>query len=114
MTLLFLLQTSLQEVLSHKRILEMLSEKASALDSGAGELAVVQGISERYERLVDRLLRTITQLEDSLDVFQQFTELAKTHQDIQKQLWDRLSSYTGNCYTLIIDELTSTENPSKT
>lgn len=75
----------------------MLSEKASALDSGAGagELATVQGISERYEQLVDRLLRTITQLEDSLDVFQQFTELTKTHQDILKQLWDRLSSYTG-------------------
>lgn len=75
----------------------MLTEKASALDSDGGELATVQGIGKRYEQLVDRLLTTITQLEDSLDVFQQFTDLTKTHQDYQKQLWDRLSSLTGRC-----------------
>lgn len=91
------MQTILQEVLSHKRVLEMLTEKASALDSDGGELATVQGIGKRYEQLVDRLLTTITQLEDSLDVFQQFTDLTKTHQDYQKQLWDRLSSLTGRC-----------------
>lgn len=104
----FPLQTTLQEVLSHKRVLEMLTEKASALDSDGGELATVQGIGKRYEQLVDRLLTTITQLEDSLDVFQQFTDLTKTHQDYQKQLWDRLSSLTGRCCCLSRGNFTGT------
>lgn len=99
----FPLQTTLQEVLSHKRVLEMLTEKASALDSDGAELATVQGIGKRYEQLVDRLLTTITQLEDSLDVFQQFTDLTKTHQDYQKQLWDRLSSLTGRSCCLYVE-----------
>lgn len=73
----------------------MLGEKASALESSGNELETVQDIGKRYEQLVDKLLTTIGHLEDSLDVFQQFTELTKTHQDLQKQLWDRLSSYTG-------------------
>lgn len=78
--------------MSHKRALEMLSEKASGLDCDATEVAAIQ---KRYEHLLDRYLTTITQLEDSLDVFHQFSDLSKTHQDFQKQLWERLSSVTG-------------------
>lgn len=78
--------------MSHKRALEMLSEKASGLDCDGTEVAAVQ---TRYEQLLDRFLTTITKLEDSLDVFQQFAELLKAHQDYQKQLWDRLSTLTG-------------------
>lgn len=78
--------------------MEMLTEKAQALakqDQSKNVPDVVQNINKRYEQLVDKLLTTITQLEDSLDAFQQFIDLQKSHQDYQKQLWDRLSGFTG-------------------
>ena len=55
----------------------------------------VNSINKRYEELVNNLLVTITQLEEALDAFQQFHDLQKSHQDYQKQLWDRLSGYSG-------------------
>ncbi|XP_075225316.1 muscle-specific protein 300 kDa isoform X2 [Lycorma delicatula] len=95
-------KTMLQEVLSHKRVLEMLTEKAEALspqvESNKIEEAV-GAVNKRYEELVDKLLKNITHLEDSLDAFQQFNDLQKAHQDYMKQLWDRLSGltdYSGN------------------
>jgi len=59
-------------------------------------------INKRYEELVNNLLVTITQLEESLDAFQQFHDLQKSHQDYQKQLWDRLAGYSGKCDSQIL------------
>jgi len=59
-------------------------------------------INKRYEELVNNLLVTITQLEESLDAFQQFHDLQKSHQDYQKQLWDRLAGYSGKCDSHIL------------
>lgn len=76
----------------------MLTEKAQALasqDQAQNIPEVIQNINKRYEQLTDNLLKTITQLEDSLDAFIQFTDLQKSHQEQQKQLWDRLSGLTG-------------------
>ncbi|XP_068085330.1 muscle-specific protein 300 kDa [Anabrus simplex] len=100
-------KTTLQEVITHKRVIEAVTEKAQAVVQlsnmkGAGEqevLDTVKSINHRYEQLVNNLLVTITQLEESLDAFQQFHDLQKSHQDYMKQLWDRLaaySDYSGN------------------
>ncbi|XP_063222936.1 muscle-specific protein 300 kDa isoform X4 [Bacillus rossius redtenbacheri] len=99
-------KTTLQEVISHKRIMEAVTEKAEALVRSTGNEAAgrevqdtVASINQRYERLVNNLLVFITQLEEALDAFQQFHDLQKSHQDFQKQLWDRLagySDYSGN------------------
>lgn len=79
-----------------------MTEKAQALvqltnnkEGGKEVQETVDSINKRYEELVNNLLVTITQLEESLDVFQQFHDLQKSHQDYQKQLWDRLAGYSG-------------------
>ncbi|KAK3930234.1 Nesprin-1 [Frankliniella fusca] len=97
-------KTSLQEVLSHKRVVEALTEKAAAL-AGAGEAqageaqAASAGAAQRYERLVDAWLQNITQLEEAVDTFTHFQDLFKGLQEYLKQLQERLSSltdYTGS------------------
>ena len=50
----------------------MLTEKAQALASQnqvQNIPEVIQNVNKRYEQLTDNLLKTITQLEDSLDAF---------------------------------------------
>lgn len=45
----------------------------------------------------------VKQLDDCLNIYQNFYDLQKAHQDYQKQLWDKLQSYTdysGNKQTL--------------
>jgi nesprin-1 len=83
-------------------VIEAVTEKAQALvqltnskEGGKEVQETVDSINKRYEELVNNLLVTITQLEESLDVFQQFHDLQKSHQDYQKQLWDRLAGYSG-------------------
>lgn len=91
-------QTLLQEVLSHKRIIENLTEKANVLQDtpGCDEISSsIANINSRYEKLVDSLLKNITQLEDSLTAYQSFNDLLKTCQDYQKQMWDLLAGYSG-------------------
>lgn len=88
-------QTSLQEVLSHKRVVEALTEKAAALN-GAGEAqAAAAAVAQRYEKLVDSWLQNITQLEEALDTFTHFQDLFKGLQEYLKQLQERLGSHTG-------------------
>uniref|UniRef100_A0A8D8Q2T6 Nesprin-1 n=1 Tax=Cacopsylla melanoneura TaxID=428564 RepID=A0A8D8Q2T6_9HEMI len=96
------LKTTLQEVLSHKRIIESLLDKSKSLPQinkdQALEKAIVT-VNKRYEDLVDGILKSISQLEESLDIFQQFQQLQKAYQEDQKQLWDKLSTltdYSGN------------------
>lgn len=94
----FQFQTTLQEVLSHKRIIESLLEKSKSLPQINKDQALEKSIinvNKRYEDLVDGILKTISQLEESLDIFQQFQQLQKAYQEDQKQLWDKLSSLTG-------------------
>lgn len=94
-------KTTQQEILSHKRIIEAVSEKAQMLvklpnnEAGSKEVEeTVKSISKRYKNLVKNIQKAITRMEESLEVYQQFTDLQKSHQDYQKQLWDRLTSYS--------------------
>lgn len=96
-----------QEILAHKRIVEVISEKANALvqvtQAPADIKETVASVSTRYEQLSETSHKGITYLEVLLEIFQQFHDLQKIYQDYQKQQWDRLSNYTdysGNKATL--------------
>lgn len=97
---LFKFKASLQEISSHKRIIEAVSDKATALIqsnaiSNPDEVqATVANINERYDKLVSNCSKIISQLDEAIDVFQQFSDLQKSQQDHQKSLWDRLTGYS--------------------
>lgn len=102
---LFKHKTTLQDINSHKRIIEAVNDKASALlqnnvASNADEIkAIINSINSRYENLGQNCKKLIGQLEDAIDVYQQFSDMQKVQQDYQKNLWDRLtgySDYSGN------------------
>lgn len=107
---LFKHKTTQQEVLSHKRIIESVTEKAQVLlqltndEQGNQEVQeTVKSINKRYKNLVKNTQKAIARLEESLEIYQQFSDLQKAYQDYQKQLWDRLATYTdysGNKATL--------------
>ncbi|CAH1403532.1 unnamed protein product [Nezara viridula] len=89
-------KASLQEVFSHKRIIESVLEKAAAVGDETPELKT---LSPRYESLIDQLLGSITQLEEYSDAVQVFSDLQKQHLDFQNQIKDRLATctdYSGN------------------
>lgn len=94
-------RTTMQEILSHKRIIEGITEKAQALvklsSSKESTMEVeenVKYINNKYKELVKKAQSVVKQLEDCLNVYQNFYDLQKAHQDYQKQLWDKLQSYT--------------------
>ncbi|CAG9579065.1 unnamed protein product [Danaus chrysippus] len=100
-------KTLLQEIYSHKRVIETVTEKAksiaASISSGKGEndemAKITQSVWDRYNALTNRLSNIITKHEGAFDVYQQFADQQKSLQDYQKHLWDRLhllSDYTGN------------------
>lgn len=100
-------KTLLQEIYSHKRVIETVTEKAknvaATLHSGKGEsdemTAIILSIWDRYNALTSRLSSIIDKHEKNFDIFQQFADQQKSLQDYQKHLWDRLhilSDYSGN------------------
>ncbi|XP_044734627.1 nesprin-1 [Chrysoperla carnea] len=98
---LFKLKALLQEVLSYKRVIETVTEKAQVLmqltqnkSQTEDVQKTVKNINQRYNDLVQNANKTIQQLESTVDVFQQFIDLQKAHQDYQKLLWDQLANYT--------------------
>ncbi|XP_017768073.1 PREDICTED: nesprin-1 [Nicrophorus vespilloides] len=94
-------KTTLQEIITHKRIIEGITEKAQTLiqlSNNKEKIAEVEdnvkSINERYHNLHKNAQTIIKQLEDCLEVYQQFYDAHKAHQDYQKQLWDKLTSYS--------------------
>uniref|UniRef100_A0A2A4K817 Calponin-homology (CH) domain-containing protein n=1 Tax=Heliothis virescens TaxID=7102 RepID=A0A2A4K817_HELVI len=100
-------KTLLQEILSHKRVIETVTEKAKSvsatLHSGKGEsdemTAIIKSVWDRYNALTNRLTGIIDKHESTFDIYQQFADQQKSLQDYQKHLWDRLhllSDFSGN------------------
>lgn len=100
-------KTLLQEIYSHKRVIETVTEKAknvaATLHSGKGEndemSKIIQSVWDRYNTLTNRLTSTIDKHESTFEIYQQFVDQQKSLQDYQKHLWDRLhllSDFTGN------------------
>lgn len=93
----------LQDILSHKRIIETVCDKAKALaiNSSFGDNEALNSgkqINDRYEKLVNNFLLNIATLEESLDAFTVFHDLQKAHQDYQKQLWERSNALSGKIF----------------
>lgn len=100
-------KTLLQEIYSHKRVIETVTEKAknvaATMHSGKDEsdemTAIIQSVWDRYNALTNRLSGIIDKHEKTFEIYQQFTDQQKSLQDYQKHLWDRLhllSDFTGN------------------
>ncbi|KAJ8984006.1 hypothetical protein NQ317_006860, partial [Molorchus minor] len=93
-------RTTYQEIQSYKRIIEGVTEKAKALiqltnnkEKAAEVEENIKSINDRYQNLCKTAQSNIKQLEDCLDIYQQFYDLHKAQQDNQKKLWDKLNSY---------------------
>lgn len=90
----------LQDIAAHKRIIETLTDKANSLiQSNAvpnvGEIKnAVDDVNHRYDTLGQNCTSLVGKLEDAIEVYLQFNEMQKHQQDYQKNLWDRLGSYT--------------------
>lgn len=100
-------KTLLQEIYSHKRVIETVTEKAknvaATLHSGKDKndemTAIIQSVWDRYNALTTRLTGVISKHESTFDIYQQFADQQKSLQDNQKHLWDRLhllSDFSGN------------------
>ncbi|KPJ06864.1 Nesprin-1 [Papilio machaon] len=100
-------KTLLQEIYSHKRVIETVTEKAksvaSSLHSGKEQsdemTSIIQSVWDRYNTLTNRLSAVIDKHETTYEIYQQFADQQKSLQDYQKHLWDRLhllSDFTGN------------------
>lgn len=96
-------KTALQEIVSHKRVIENVTAKAQSLvqltndaEKTAEVASNIESINNRYQALVKNAQDNIQKLEDCLEVYQQFYDLQKTHEDYQKQLWEKLSSFSDN------------------
>lgn len=62
-------------------------EKAAEIEDN------LKSIKSRYQDLQKTAQGNIKQLEDCLELYQQFYDLYKVQQDNQKHLWDKLNSY---------------------
>jgi nesprin-1 len=94
------LKSTLQDAISHKRIVEGVIEKAQALvQSNRGPnpeqvKITIDDINKRYEALLNNMLVSITNIEETLDLMQQWNDLVKKEQDWQKNLWEQLNLCT--------------------
>lgn len=100
-------KTLLQEIGSHKRVIETVTEKAksvaASLHSGKAEsdemTKIIKSVWDRYNALTNRLTAIIDKHEGTFEIYQQFVDQQKSLQEYQKNLWDRLhllSDFTGN------------------
>lgn len=98
---LFKYKATAQEIASHKRIIESVNEKAQTLVQSSSPTTnvdevkrTIEDINKRYEQLGLDCAQLIGQLDEAIDVYQQFIDLQKSQQDHQKNLWDRLAGYS--------------------
>ncbi|CAH3870841.1 unnamed protein product [Pieris brassicae] len=100
-------KTLLQEISSHKRVIETVTDKAktvaASIQSSKKETeettSIIKSIWDRYNALTSRLTAVIDNHESTYEIYQQFTDQQKSLQDYQKNLWNRLhllSDFTGN------------------
>ena len=89
-----------QDISSHKRFIENINERAAAVismnpNAPSEEIKeMLDLINERYHNLKDNMNSTLSNLDDAVEVIQQYHDLQRTHQDWQKLMWDKLTVYT--------------------
>jgi len=94
------LKGTLQDCMSHKRVVEGVSEKAQillqkGLCSQPREVqSTVDDINKRYEALMNNMLVSITGMEEGLELMQQWQDLQKKEQEWLKNMWEQLNLCT--------------------
>jgi nesprin-1 len=94
------LKSVVQDISSHKRHVEAINEKAAAVISSnqscvAEEIQEsINDINDRFKNISAKMDETISIMEGAIEYMQHFQDLQKSHQDWQKQMWDKLSVYT--------------------
>lgn len=86
-------KTAHQDILAHKRTIETLNDKANIV-MNPDIKCTVEGVNERFDKLNQTCGSLISQLEDALDVYQNFSDMQKYQLDYQKMLWDHLNNHT--------------------
>lgn len=82
---------------------QALAQLTTSKDKKAEIEDSVSSINNRYQNVQKLAQSNIKQLENCLEVYQQFYDLHKAQQDEQKQLWEKLNSnldYGGSKQTL--------------
>ena len=93
-------KTLMQDIISHKRYIELVNERGAAVINSnplapAEEIMqTIENTNDKYESLQEATRKTISNMEDAIECIQQYQDLKKSHQDLPKQMWDRLSVYT--------------------
>ena len=93
-------KATLQDIVSHKNFIETVNKLGAAVINSnpiapAEEIQeTIENINERYSTLLDSMKKTVANMEDAMECIQQYQELQKSHQDWQKQMWEKLSVYT--------------------
>ena len=94
------LKSIVQDISSHKRLVEAVNEKAAAVISSsqtcnAEEIQdAINSINERFNNISGKMDETILMMEEAVEYILHYQSLQKTHHDWQKQMWDKLSVYT--------------------
>lgn len=86
-------KTVYQDILAHKRIIEILNDKANVVMNDNIK-STMDDVNKRYGDLNNECNSLIAQLEDALEGYQTFYDMQKHQLDYQKALWDRLNNYT--------------------
>ena len=93
------LQTTFQDITSHKRVLDTVKERAEAqlqLSPKNKEITdTVKELEARHESLANTTKKSIENLEWLTDNMNSHQELCCSHAEWQKDMWEKLHSYTG-------------------
>lgn len=100
--IIFEFKATLQEINSQSRVIESILEKGKTIKKPNDEFNSEISLKNKYNLLREKMINSISQLENYIDTYQQYQDLQKLYQDTQKQLWDQLSTYTGLLYFVII------------
>ncbi|KAK3865215.1 hypothetical protein Pcinc_029165 [Petrolisthes cinctipes] len=91
-------KTALHDITSHKRVMDSIKERAGyLLEASPNNKDVMEAIEEvesRHEALASRTKTNIEDLEGMIDRLTTHQDLSLSHADWQKDMWEKLHSYT--------------------
>lgn len=95
----FSMQTTLQDITSHKRVLDAVKERAGYLlqasPSNKDVKQAMTDIESRHETLSAKTRKNIEDLEWMIDNLNAHQDLTSCHAEWQKDMWEKLHSHTG-------------------
>ncbi|KAK8753231.1 hypothetical protein OTU49_003340, partial [Cherax quadricarinatus] len=91
------LKTTLQDITSHKRVLDAVKERAGYLlqasPSNKDVMSAMEEVQHRHEKLALNTKKNIEDLEWMIDNLSTHQDLSASHAEWQKDMWEKLHSY---------------------